>query len=134
MTSSTALELVAGVLRRDHRILLCHRRADREHYPDVWDLPGGHIEPGETTEQALVRELGEELGVEVDPPSGAPWAVLEEGHLRLRVFIVDRWRGEPTNRASEEHSEIRWVGDHELGELRLAHSSYAALLRSSLRG
>lgn len=53
--------IVAGVMIQDGRILLCHRSPDRWWYPDVWDLPGGHVEPGETPAAALRRDL-EELG------------------------------------------------------------------------
>ena len=55
--------IVAGVIVMDSRILLCHRSPGRRWYPDVWDLPGGHVEVGESSADALKRELLEELGV-----------------------------------------------------------------------
>lgn len=54
--------VVAAVLRRRGRALLVHRSPQRRWYPDVWDLPGGHVEAGEDPAQALARELTEELG------------------------------------------------------------------------
>ena len=55
--------VVAGVLERDGRILICQRRADQAHALK-WEFPGGKIEAGESSEAALVRELREELGIE----------------------------------------------------------------------
>ena len=58
-------EVVAGLLVRDGRVLLCHRFAGRQWFPDVWDLPGGHVECGEPPINALARELEEELGIRI---------------------------------------------------------------------
>lgn len=55
--------VAAGLLRRGGRGLLLHRAPTRRWYPDCWDLPGGHVEGGETPDEALHRELLEELGV-----------------------------------------------------------------------
>jgi 8-oxo-dGTP diphosphatase len=55
--------VVAGAWIDEGRILLCHRSPERQWYPDVWDLPLGHVEPGENPGDALKRELHEELGV-----------------------------------------------------------------------
>ncbi|GID92165.1 NUDIX hydrolase [Amorphoplanes digitatis] len=55
--------IVTALLRDGNRVLLCHRSPQRRWYPDVWDLPGGHVEPGEPPGAALARELREELVV-----------------------------------------------------------------------
>lgn len=121
--------VVAGLLRRDGRLLLCHRHPARSHYPNVWDLPGGHIEAGETMADALVREITEELSVKVDPPKGPPWETILVDDIEMNVYILDHWEGELHNTASDEHDEIRWVAPNDTAQLDLAHHSYPELLR-----
>ena len=60
--------VVAGVLERDGKILICRRRADQPH-PLKWEFPGGKLEAGESPEAALIRELREELGIESEAGS-----------------------------------------------------------------
>jgi 8-oxo-dGTP diphosphatase len=116
-----------------HQILLGKRAASRAAYPNVWDMPGGHCEPGETPEQTLIRELQEEIGitptqwqaagvVTVPPATGS-------AELVLHVYHVTAWDGPPINRQPDEHSEIAWFSLAELGRLDLAHPSYPALFR-----
>ena len=128
--------VVAGALLRDGRVLLAHRSPARRWYPAVWDLPGGHVEPGETDRQALARELREEVGVDVR--DSAPVAELSAGDgadaLRLTVHRVDRWDGEPVNRTPEEHDDLRWCAAVELSGLTLAHDELGPLLARLLDG
>ncbi len=112
-------------------MLLCHRRTDRANYPNVWDLPGGHIEEGESSAGALRRELAEELGIEVEPPA-SPWEVLRDGDIELSVFLVDSWVGEPSNTAPDEHDELRWVNPEDIATLDTAHRSYSNMIRRAI--
>jgi hypothetical protein len=64
--------VVAVILQRADELLLCHRSPGRQWYPDVWDFPGGHVEPGERPEDALRREVAEELGAELEGVDGGP--------------------------------------------------------------
>jgi mutator protein MutT len=125
-------EIVAGMLKDGDRVLLCHRSPQRRWYPDVWDFPGGHVEPGETSEAALVRELKEELDVVIDPPSHSPIAVINAADFRLLLWLIESWTGTPVNVAPEEHDEFAWVDRAEAGRLRLAHPDYAEVLSAAL--
>jgi 8-oxo-dGTP diphosphatase len=123
-------EIVAAALVCDGRVLLVHRSPNRRVYPDVWDLPGGHIEPRETELSALTREMHEELGVRIATGSAIHLCRLEAGRgaesVRLSAWLVGEWAGKPTNAAPEEHDQIRWLRPDQLPPL--AH----ALLRSTL--
>jgi mutator protein MutT len=121
-----AHDVVAAVLVEAGRVLLCHRRADLRWYPDVWDLPGGHVEPGELPAEALRRECREELDVDVVDERRV--ARVREADLHLSVFLVSRWNGRPRNAAPEEHDQLRWVGVDELDGLVLADHRYQQLL------
>ena len=110
-----------GVLVRDGRVLLGLRRADRRSHAGVWDVFGGHCEGSESPREALVRELVEELGIEVR--ACAPLASFP-GYF---VFHVGEWRGEPAN-LGDEHDEIGWFTAAEVARLPLASPRYPALL------
>jgi 8-oxo-dGTP diphosphatase len=126
-------ECVAAILCQGDSVLLCHRHADRDWFPNVWDLPGGHVERDESRRDALARELREELGVEVVVPS-APFATIDDDALELHmdVWVIDEWCGNPANLAPDEHDELRWFARDEVADLGLADASYLPLLRSVL--
>src|SRR5215216_4877157 len=109
-------EVVAALIIRSQMILLGQRSATRAFYPGVWDVFGGHVEPGEQQHETLIRELQEELGI-----TATQWSYLEtitapvgsssnEGsdQVTLHLYLVTDWAGTPTNRQLEEHSEIGW--------------------------
>lgn len=111
-------EVVVGALVRDGRVLLVHRRPDKHANPDVWDLPGGLVEVGESELEALARELREELGVRVDTESVTHLCRLSVGSADepavLSAWLVRDWHGTPANVAPEEHDGMGWFGLEEL--------------------
>ena len=103
MAEGAPLRVVAAILRQDDRVLLCHRHPNREWYPNVWDLPGGHIEPSEEAADALVRELREELGIEVARRLALPFQQVTDAAVgvELTIWLLD-WEGAVVNDAPEE--------------------------------
>lgn len=105
-------EIVTAALVREGRVLLVHRSPNRLAYPNAWDLPGGHIEPGEAERVALAREAREELGVRIATESAIPLCRMEAGHgeeaMRLSAWLVGDWEGTPANLAPDEHDAIGW--------------------------
>ena len=109
-------EVVAAVMERDGRILVCRRRADQPH-PLKWEFPGGKVEPGESAEAALVRELGEELGITAvlgTELERYQYCYPAKPPILLIFFAVAEFRGELENRVFEE---IRWELPAALPEL-----------------
>jgi 8-oxo-dGTP diphosphatase len=105
--------IVAGIIQRDSKVLIC-QRPDYKVQPLRWEFPGGKLEPGESEQEALRRELCEELGIEADV--GREVARLrhsyqETGDLELIFYAVEAFSGEPRNLVFER---IAWVSPQEL--------------------
>jgi 8-oxo-dGTP diphosphatase len=130
--ASEPAEIVCGLLILDGQALLVHRTADRDVFPGVWDFPGGHVEPGESGPDALVRELAEELEVEISPPIGDAHLVLEDEGWHLRVWVVTEWDGVPRNAQPDEHDDLNWFGLDAALTLDFADPEYRDLLRAAL--
>ena len=113
LNDSTAI-CVAGAVVCDGKVLLVHRSPSAWPWPDVWDLFGGHVDKGESLEEALRREAREELGIEVLACKwlGQVYDPVEPSNVH--VYAVSSWQGEPTNAALEEHTQIRWFNAGEL--------------------
>jgi len=106
--------VVVAALVSEGRVLLAHRRLDKQVRPGLWDLPGGVIEAGESELGALARELHEELGVHVSTASASHLGRVTSGAAEepvlLSAWLVRDWQGTPANVAPEEHDQIGWFG------------------------
>ena len=129
---SGPVRIVTAVLRDGDRVLLCHRSAGRRWYPDVWGLPGGHVEEGEDPKESLVRELREELGITASEPSSPPMHEIRTATFDMQIWLIDRWTGTPVNAAPDEHDAVAWFETSDLDSLRLAHESYLSMLTAVL--
>ena len=116
--SGPKIVLVAAValIDRDSRILLA-RRPEGKSMAGLWEFPGGKLEPGETPEAALIRELHEELGIDVMQSCLSPLAFASHAypkfHLLMPLFLCRRWKGTPTPR---EAQTLAWVALDRLAE------------------
>jgi 8-oxo-dGTP diphosphatase len=100
-------QVAAAVIERPDGSFLLGQRAADTFYPGYWEFPGGKVEAGETPHDALLRELHEELEIEV--LHATPWIVrehvYEHAHVRLHFFRVDAWRGEIKDHV---HAALAW--------------------------
>ncbi len=117
MTAQIPISVAALV--RDGHLLLVHRHPARQWYPDCWDLVGGHIESGESPDQAIIRECREELGVHVHDPLPISMTV-SNPTLDMHAFVITRWEGDADNCAPEEHDDLRWFRPSDLADLKMA--------------
>ncbi len=121
--------IAAAVLVRAGRVLLGHRHLERRWYPDVWDLPGGHVENGESPAEAVRRELFEELGVHAEIDDPVPYRTFEiHGELTLHVWVVTKWKGDVINMAPDEHDDLGWFGREDVAGLQIADEALRPLL------
>jgi 8-oxo-dGTP diphosphatase len=124
----------AGALLVDPfgRVLFGRRAAWKRAWPGCWDAIGGRIEPGETAEAAVVREVFEEVGVTATRcvllavvPEARPDLHGEASH---HIFAVTAWSGGEPTMTCDEHTELRWVSLRELAALSpLAGAGYPEL-------
>jgi 8-oxo-dGTP diphosphatase len=106
--------VVGGALLHDGRVLAARRSTPPE-VAGRWEFPGGKAEAGESQQQALERELHEELGVRARALGPLPGSWLVRPGLELRLWTAELLEGEPAPLL--EHSELRWLGPDELAEV-----------------
>src|SRR6478672_10286698 len=126
------IPIAVAALVRDGLVLLVHRHPQREWYPDCWDLVGGHVEKGESPDEAVVRECFEELGVRVHDPLPIPMT-FNDPTLDVHAFLVTCWDGVPVNCAPEEHDDLRWFRPTALARLKLADPAALSSILSAVR-
>ena len=110
MTPKRLLLVVAvALIDADNRVLIS-KRPEGKQLAGLWEFPGGKLDPGETPEQALVRECREELGIEVCETCLAPLTFASHSydgfHLLMPLYICRNWEGEIS---PQEGQEVAWV-------------------------
>ena len=121
-----AIEVVAAVIERDGKLLIT-RRPEGSHLSGLWEFPGGKPQPGETFEQALRREIDEELGAEVSVGERLETIEWQYPDKRVRlVFFRCDVRGEPR---PLEGQEMAWVTPAELARYEFPPADAALIQR-----
>lgn len=128
-------QVVLGALIDERRVLLVHRSPSRRAHPNVWGLPGGCVEEGESELDALAREMREELAVRITTDSVSHLYRLTAGPAEepalVSAWLVRNWQGTPLNDAPGEHVGIGWFGSDALPSP--AHHIMRAALANALR-
>jgi 8-oxo-dGTP diphosphatase len=114
------IEVVGALLLRDGRLLMGLRASHKRSFPECWDILGGHMEPGGTPAQTLVREIQEEAGVTPTAFSALESMTFEdraEGLSTMHLFRVDAWTGGEPFIANDEHTAFAWMTPEEVQAL-----------------
>jgi len=131
---SLILVAAAALVDVDGRVLICQRPEGKQ-LAGLWEFPGGKLEPGETPEACLIRELNEELGIEVNAACLAPFVFASHGyddfHLLMPLYLCRRWDGFVQKR---EHQALAWALPTKLADYPMppADAPLVAYLRDFL--
>lgn len=134
MSNRITLVVACAIVDEDNRVLIA-KRPEGRHMAGLWEFPGGKIEPGERPEEALIRELAEELGIDVTESCLAPLTFASHGyddfHLLMPLYVCRQWDGEVEPR---EGQELAWVRPNRLSgyEMPPADEPLKAMLRDLL--
>ncbi len=128
------LVAAAALIDVDGRVLICQRPEGKQ-LAGLWEFPGDKLEAGETPETCLIRELNEELGIEVKEACLAPFVfashTYEDFHLLMPLYLCRRWEGGVERR---EHAALAWVEPMKLADYPMppADAPLVAYLRDFL--
>ena len=134
MTIPTVLVVAVALIDADGRVLIAQRPEGKQ-LAGLWEFPGGKVDPGERPEQALIRELNEELGINVSEACLAPFVFASHAydsfHLLMPLYLCRRWQGVVVNR---EHAALAWVKPNRLSDYPMppADAPLVAYLRDFL--
>jgi 8-oxo-dGTP diphosphatase len=110
----TVLVAACALFDAEGRLLLA-RRPEGRSFAGLWEFPGGKVEPGESPEAALIRELHEELGIEVAKANLVPLTFASHAypdfHLLMPLYLCGQWQGTVT---AKEGQELAWVWPEQL--------------------
>lgn len=135
--------IVCPVIQNNGEFLLCKMASDRGVFPGQWALPGGGMEPGETMETALRREIMEELGEELNITDIRPWAFRDDTRTKtyqdgtteeiyMIYLIFDCISANRIITFNEEFQEITWVSPEKLKDMDLNEATRITFTQKEL--
>ena len=121
ITDHKNLKIVVSIaLINEVNEILLSKRPKKKHLEGYWEFPGGKIETNEAPEQALIREIKEELNIDINNKCIAPLSFSEfdykEFQLLLLLYVCRRWEGDPM---SMENNELKWVKPNMLRKYKM---------------
>jgi 8-oxo-dGTP diphosphatase len=127
------LRVVAAIIIRDGCVLACRRNPDRS-AGGLWEFPGGKVEPGESPEDALGREIREELGVEIDVGELIHRATTPTDTAQVDLSSYEARLTDATPTRSTDHDMLRWLRPHQLSERKWAEPDLPVVELLAIRG
>ena len=128
MSQKPLLLVVSAVLIKNNKIFFQKRPKDKS-MPELWELPGGKIENYETPENAIIRELFEEIGIKVNNKDLIPFNFISYSysafHLLMPIFLLKNWSGKIF---SKEKQEIKFFSYEELKTIDLVEADKEILV------
>ena len=119
MSIKLVLVAACALVDADGRVLLTERPAGKS-MAGLWEFPGGKIETGERPEETLIREMKEEIGIDVREPCLAPLTfashAYEDFHLLMPLYVCRRWKGIA---AAQEGQRLTWVRPNRLRDYKM---------------
>ena len=121
-----SIKVVGAIIINEHEEILCALRSENMSLPNYWEFPGGKVEPNELVEEAIIREIKEELNCVINPLQIFNDTTYEYENVIVNLIticaeIID---GTPT---ATEHDELRWVSKANLNELNWAPADIPAV-------
>jgi 8-oxo-dGTP diphosphatase len=133
MSTRATLLVVAAALVNDKNEVLVAQRPEGKRLAGRWEFPGGKVEADESPEEALVREIREELGIELQPEGIEPFWFLSHDykkdygfHLLMPVYLCRKWAGTPS---AVEHAAITWKHPSRMHELDMIEADAELIAR-----
>lgn len=118
------VDVVAALIRRGNRFFICQRPADKSQGL-LWEFPGGKVEPGESLEQALIRECREELKIRITV--GEIFMRVEHRYPDMTVRLTLFWAETEEEPQNLEHADLRWITPAEIPNYRFCPADLAIL-------
>lgn len=114
------MKVAIGIICDDNQRILITQRSAAISQGGLWEFPGGKLEPGESPESALIRELQEEVGLEV----GAQDFIFEinDNQRSLYVFLVTQYTGQASRRETQQ--DLRWITPQELNQFEFPSANH----------
>lgn len=127
--------ILAGVVVKDDKVLIVQRSSNDETYPNLWELPSGKRGPLEPSEKALLREVYEEVGLDVEiimPISVFDFQVEKDTEIRdaTQISFLVKPKGEQEVKLSSEHQNFAWITKEEVDNYEISEETKKVILRA----